>query len=137
MLCVQPGKKTSKGLTYGMTQSARSAASFYYQWDLQASFPGQAVRGQNNRNYLLEKVSPTDELNFTLQSGGMSQRMGTKVEPSWALQHVHIQFMMDYFDQAWDMARDDDTRQEIASAALATLLLWLGWTRGGETFSIT
>ena len=66
----------------------------------------------------------------------MGRRMGTEVNSSWALQYVHIKFINDQLETAYQGAQTDGLRQEIATAGTANLVLWLGLLRGGETFSL-
>ena len=133
---IQPGKTEGFSNTYGTARQMRSAASFYYQWDLQAAYPYQAIRDSANRDFLVNHASPTDEMLYSLQQGGMARRMGTTGRPSWALQLVHLKFLMAQFDTLWAVATTDAARHEVATATCATLVLWLAWLRGGETFAL-
>jgi hypothetical protein len=67
------GKEAGSTISYGTARQARSAASFYYQWDMQASYPGQAIRDPLKRNYLVPYTSPTDEMNYAFQNSGMAR----------------------------------------------------------------
>ena len=86
----RPGKKPGDTVTFGTSRAARSAGSFYYEWDLQVAYPGKAIRDSLQRNYLVEFTAPTDEASYYLQNSGMARRMGDTPNPSWALQFVHI-----------------------------------------------
>jgi len=133
---LSPGKEKDSTNAFGTTRKLRSAASFYYLWDMQIAYPGQAMRDLHRRGIIVPYSSPTDEMIFTIQNGGMARRMGTAVRSSWALQHRHIKFIDDQLLQAYHSAPSDQVRHEIAAAGTANMLLWLGWLRGGECFSL-
>jgi len=132
---VQKGKKEGSQINFDTARSLRSAASFFYQWNMQTAFPGQAMRDQR-RNLIVPYALPTDEMVYTLQNGGMARRMGREPQQSWALQFRHIRFINNMLEQMWQGTRDPQVRQEIAAAGTANLNLWFGMFRGGENFAI-
>ena len=132
---LRAGKDPGSTITYGTTRSMRSAAGFYYGWDLQQAFPGNVAKVQR-RHLFSSHVPPPEELASTLQSSGMARRMGTGTKQSWALQWVHVKFIDDQLEHAWNTALDDSTRREIANAGTCNLTLWLGMFRGGENFNL-
>jgi hypothetical protein len=79
-------------------------------------------------------VLPPDAAMVTFASKGMERRLGHSSKPSWALSYVHIKWMDDQFELAWLLASSEDERHDIAIAATANLLAYLGWLRGGEIF---
>jgi len=132
---LEPGKSKGSTLTYGTTRSLRSAAAFYYSWDMQQCFPGQVAKIQK-RHFFSPHVPPPEELVSTVQTGGMARRMGDHPQPSWALQFVHIKFINDQLEHACQLAPTEGAQREIANAGAANVLSWLAATRGGETFSL-
>jgi hypothetical protein len=113
----------------------RSAASFYYTWDMHLAYNGQ-VRRDNKRNEICAYVVPKEESLATFATKGMSRRLGTEVKPSWALSFVHIVYLDKRFWEALSMARSPNYRHELILAGLANLLAYLGWLRSTELFSI-
>jgi hypothetical protein len=52
-----------------------SAASTFFEWDLQQAFPGLSIREHGSRRPLVTGgCSPTDTLQYTLMSAGMGKR---------------------------------------------------------------
>jgi len=96
---LRPGKEKGSTITYGTTRSMRSAAAFFYSWDLQQAYPGQVMKDRK-RHLFSPYVPPPEELVSTLQSGGMARRMGTSTKQSWALQFVHVKFVNDQLEQS-------------------------------------
>jgi hypothetical protein len=65
----------------------------------------------------------------------MATRMGTEVEKSWALAHVHIAYMERQFERLHTSPKSSLLDQhEAACGACVHLLAYLGWLRSGETF---
>lgn len=133
---LRPGQESGTTVKYGTCRKIRSAAGAFYAWNLQTAYPGQVYRDKEHRAQLLPYTGPTDEMISALQSSGMARRMGTSVKKSWALQHQHILFINNQLEAAYQRATQPHTRHEIAAAAAANLVLWLGWLRGGEAFSL-
>ena len=132
---LEPGKSKGSTLTYGTTRSLRSAAAFYYSWDMQQCYPGQVAKIQK-RHFFSPYVPPSEELVATVQAGGMARRMGDHPQASWALQFVHVKFVNDQLERAYQVAPTYSAKREIANAGAANVLSWLAATRGGETFSL-
>ena len=132
---LQPGKHKGKAITFDTARGLRSAASFFYQWDLQAAYPGQVVKDRKQSKIVNHSI-PTDELVYTLQNGGMARRLGRSSNPSWSLQFTHVSFVERQLENMYQGTSDPNTRQEIAAAGAAHLLLWLGMLRGGECFAL-
>jgi hypothetical protein len=112
-----------------------SAASLYYTLNLHAAYPGQ-VRRERKRDEVRAFVMPSEESQATFATKGMARRLGTQTKQSWALSHVHIAYLNAHFHQAYDAASGNTYCHEIACAAAANLLGYLGWLRGGELFGI-
>ena len=133
---VQPGKTAGSTITYNTSRALRSASSLYYSWDLQVAYPGQAVKALDNKHLVLPHIIPSDELGYTLQNGGMARRMGTQVQPSWALQFKHVKFINDRLERDWQAAADPAAKHELAAAGAANAALYTTWCRGGEQFDV-
>ena len=133
---IQISQKTGHPITYNTSRQIRSAAGLYYSWDTQQAYPGQAVKAFDNRTVVLPHTIPTDELCYTLQAGGMARRMGTNVEPSWALQWKHVNYIDQQLELAWNSTLDPLALNEIAAAGAANVMLYSTWLRGGEHFSV-
>jgi hypothetical protein len=120
-------------IKFNTVRMLRSAASLYYTWDLRMAYPGR-VRREKKQDDLREYVLPPEESMTTFATKGMARRLGTQTKPSWALSHVHIAYMNAKFHEAWRTAKSVAYRHEIACAATANLLGYLGWLRGTELF---
>jgi hypothetical protein len=126
--------KEGERIKHGTVRGIKSAASLYYALDMQMAYPRQVLRDGQHRGMVLERVSPTDEASTTFCTKGMARRMGTETKQSWALSHVHIA----YIDQRLEEAYQRTTlggRHELACAGAANLMAYLGWLRSGELFS--
>jgi hypothetical protein len=136
LLSTLPKQGQEEGIKYNSSRKLRSAASMWYNLDLQLCYPSQAVRDQQRRCYLTVQTTPSDALAFTFLNTGMARRMGDATQPSWTLNHAHIAFLDHRFEELWARAVNDDGRHELATAACANLVAWFGWLRGGELFGI-
>jgi hypothetical protein len=125
-----------EGIKFSSCRRLRSAASMWYNLDYQLCFPDQAMRDQQRRCYLAVRACPTDTLAFSFLNAGMARRMGDTVKPSMALSHTHIAYIDQRLESLFHSAPNDAARHELAAAATANLLAWLGWLRGGELFGI-
>jgi hypothetical protein len=108
----------------------------WYNLDMQLCFPTQATRDQHRRCYLTVQTSPSDALAFTFLNTGMACHMGDSSQPSWTLGHKHIAYIDGRLEIYFQSAVLDHACHELATAACANLLAWLGWLRGGELFGI-
>lgn len=115
----------------------RSAGAQFYAWDRQITYPGQALRDGQRRVILAAGVSPSDELGYSLMSTGMAKRMGDESKPPVALTLKQVLWIMARLEAMWLVCVSHDGRREIAAAAVAHLLAWLGWLRSEELFSLT
>jgi hypothetical protein len=126
-----------EGIKYNSSRKLRSAASMWYNLDMQMCYPSQAVRDQQRRCYLTVQTTPSDALAFTFLNTGMARRMGDATQPSWTLNHAHIAFIDRRLEELWCGAVTAVGRHELATAACANLVAWFGWLRGGELFGIS
>jgi hypothetical protein len=120
-------------IKFNTIRGIRSAAALYYTWDLHVSFPGR-VRRERKRDELKDYVLPSEESMLTFASKGMARRLGTQVKQSWALSHVHIAYINRKLQEAYEHTTSHTYRHELACAATANLLAYLGWLRGTELF---
>ena len=119
---------------FNTLRQIKSAASLYYILDMQNAFPRQVLRDRQGRGLIHEYVSPCTEMNMTFAAKGMSRRLGTATEKSWAISHVHVSYIDQQLEKAFHRTNDPDSQHEIVVAAFANLLAYLGWLRGGEIF---
>ena len=86
--------------------------------------------------FIVDQVCPTDALGYGLMAMGMAKRVGDHIQPPIALTPAQVIWMMRWLDTCWAGTTSLDTRRDTAAAAVAHLLLWLGWLRSTETFSL-
>ena len=129
-----PGADT--GPSFNSSRKLRSAASMWYNMDLQMCHPTQAVRDHKRRSVLTLGTVPTDSMAYTFLNGGMARRMGTATRPSWALSHVQIAYIDTRLEELYTSATSLAARHEIVVAASVNLTAWLGWLRGSEVFGL-
>jgi hypothetical protein len=72
---------------------------------------------------------------LTFASKGMERRLGNHSKPSWALSYVHIKWIDDCLDEAWNHAPAASDRHNLVIAGFCNLMAYLGWLRGGELFA--
>jgi hypothetical protein len=87
----KPGQE--EGIKFNSSRKLRSAASMWYNLDMQLCYPEQATRDQHRRCYLTVRTSPSDALAYTFLNSGMARRMGDASQPSWTLAHCHIVYI--------------------------------------------
>jgi hypothetical protein len=121
-------------IKYNTVRAIKSAASVYYAIDLQNAFPRQVLRDSQRRGQVMERVSPTDEMGTTFCAKGMARRMGTETKQSWALSHVHLAYIDDQLEKAYQLATSDEDRHELVCAGSVNLMAYKGWLRSGELF---
>jgi hypothetical protein len=127
-------------ITFGTVQTMRSAASLYHTWISLVEQPGQMVREHGSaRPIQVGGCIPTDALEYTMMSTGMSRRLGENSNPATTLLGKHIAWIDEYLEKAYTMAVKTNQRtlaRELAQAGACNLISWLAWLRGGETFGI-
>jgi hypothetical protein len=128
---------TSHRIGLAMVRQIQSAAGMFYTLDMQAAYPQQVIRNSNRRSMVYPRVSPCDKPIMTFATEGLARRLGTEVSKSWALSHVHIAYLDDYLNTAFEQATSLDQQHELACAGTVNLLAYLGWLRGGEVFGST
>ena len=60
---------------------------------MQNAIPGQVLRDHQGRGLIHKYVSPRTESNMTFAAKGISWRLGTATEKSWAISHVHVAYI--------------------------------------------
>jgi hypothetical protein len=124
---------TKERVKHGTIRALRSAANMYYMSDSLTSRPSQAMKVKNRVGFF-PHVLPPDAAMVTFATKGMERRLGHSSQPSWALSYIHIKWLNDQFELAWTLASTPAEQHDIAIAATANLLAYLGWLRGGEIF---
>jgi hypothetical protein len=137
---LRPGHGNSKlsnegYVSFSTARGLRSAAAHYSAWDLQVSDP-QAAFDALRRPLSDTGALPTDSLSYSYMTSGMSRRLGEESTPSHALLERHIQWIDKHLNALYESATSDAVRSEIARAAVANLVAWLGWLRAMELFSL-
>jgi hypothetical protein len=125
-------------IRFGTARGLRSATAQYYLWDFLLANPEQAVRDpQSRRVFMVDRVSPPDALGYGLMATGMAKRVGDHSKPPIALTPAQVLWMVQWLDAQWAAAPTVAARRDVAAAAVAHLVLWLGWLRSNETFSLS
>lgn len=137
---LRPGnsRRTTDGtvcVTYGTVRQLRSALSQLLAWDAMLSKPGSYL--DRGRRLLHQDVRPTDSLAMTMFSTGLQNRLGDHPLPSKILLDRHIWRLDCQLNHLYRSAISNAARIQIAQAGFANLLLWLGWLRSSELFTLT
>jgi len=121
-------------IKYGTIRPLRSAANMYYMVENQVARPAQAMKVKNQVHFFTH-VSPPDQALVTFCNKGMERRHGSKSKPSWALSYVHIKWINDCLESAWEKNRHSPVQlHNICMAGVANLEGYLGWLRASECF---
>jgi hypothetical protein len=131
-------------VTYGTVRTMRSAASFYHTWMALIEQPGQLIREHGSaRPMQVGHCIPTDGLEYSMMSTGMSRRLGENSKPAMALMAEHVEWINAHLEHAYHASLRTSTKEsepnlshELAMAGACNLLAWLAWLRGGETFGV-
>jgi hypothetical protein len=127
-------------VAYGTVRTMRSAASLYHTWLSMVEQPGRSIREHgSSRPIQVDGCIPTDTLEYSMMSTGMSRRLGENSTPAMPLLARQISWMDDYLDGQYRkaLALHPELARELAMAGCCNLLAWLAWLRGGETFGVT
>ena len=127
------GEKTS--LAFGTIRQLRSAASHFLLLDSLNAHPGRNILDRGGK-LIRQPCRPTDEMAYTLCTRGMATRIGTHSKPSFALLYRHVTYLDKDLNERYLQAHSPVLRRELATAAFANLMLFLGWLRSGETFTL-
>ena len=131
----RPGRK-EKHISHTTVRQLRSAASQFFQWSALVSHPNSSWLNKEKR-LLYQPCRPTDSAAFSIFFTGLSSRMGDLTNPSHALLERHVREVGLYLNHIYKTATDPIVRREAALGGLANLLLWLGWLRSMECFTLT
>lgn len=135
---LRPSSRRGDGSTISMAtvRHLRSAASQFLGWEMMVRNPLNTFLDQQQR-VLHQGCRATDNYSYSLFSKGMTGRLGSESIPSAPLLFRHVLYMDQTFNQNYLNATTFDAKRRWALAGLANLLLWLGWLRSMETFSLT
>jgi hypothetical protein len=126
-----------KRVSFSTVRAIRSAASLYNTWLAMVEHPGQVVRERDTaRPIQVNGCLPTDGLDYTLMTNGMSRRLGVNAKPAVALLLRHVIWMNAHYDRIYRTTTNPQTKREAALAGFLNLLAWLAWLRGGECFGV-
>ena len=123
------------GVSYDAIRQLRSAVSQLHTWESLVADPATGFV-DNQRRLLHLPCRPTDAVGFTHHARGLATRIGTKSRPSVALLDRHVRHLDRALDRSYSQALTYAERRRFALAGLANLLLWLGWLRSSEVFSL-
>jgi hypothetical protein len=121
-------------IKFNTVRMLRSASSLYYTLDLHAAYPGRVQR-ERKRDEVRDFVMPSEESQATFATKGMARRLGIQTKQSWALSHVHVAYLNTHFHRVYAGSESWTYQHEVACAATANLLAYLGWLRAMELFS--
>jgi hypothetical protein len=136
---LQPGvsrDQTRDTVSYNTIRQLRAAVSQRLTWDATQQ-PHVHAYLDHNKRLLQDAGRFTDELPSQLHAQGMAIRLGTEALPSKALLDRHIRELDEQFLMTYRRAQTPQERHAAALGGFANLILWLGWLRAGETFTLT
>jgi hypothetical protein len=116
--------RAGKPVKFGTIRQLRSAANMYYMVDSQMAYPHQTMKCQSRVTFQ-SHVAPPDSAMLTFASKGMERRLGSHSRPSWALSHVHIAWIDDCLDEAWQHAPTAADRHNLSIAGFPDVLPWM------------
>ena len=117
-----------QGHKFQTVRQLRSASAAWYTTSRLQEYP-ELKDGGNAEG-------PCEALLYRYFNEGMSRRLGIEVNPSMALTHAQVAFLDQTLEMQWYMSDSRDQQLEVAAAATANLVAWLGWIRGSEIFSL-
>jgi hypothetical protein len=134
---LRPSSKFSDStVAFATIRHLRSAASQFLGWEMSVRDPGSTFIDHQQRVLQLP-CRATDNYSFNLFTKGMSGRLGTESTPATALLFRHVAYMDKTFQANYKSASSFDEKRRWAMAGTANLVLWLGWLRSTECFSLT
>jgi integrase len=96
----------------------------------------QSAYFDKEKRLIYQACRPTDRVGCSLFASGIASRIGDNVTASVALLDRHVRFLMADLEDQYLSARTPRARHRAAQGGLATLLLWLGWLRSSEYFTL-
>lgn len=127
---------SNKKISVSTVRQLRSAVSQWETLELMYAQPERILCDKDN-HLALQDCRATDSYESSMFFKGMSSRLGIDIKPAVALLRRHIEWMDNEFERLYNQAGSVQEKKEYCQAGLANLLLYLGWLRGGETFSTT
>jgi hypothetical protein len=112
----------------------RPAMSQYIAWDTMVSQPSACF--DKEKRLIYQACRPTDRVGCSLFASGIASRIGDNVTASVALLDRHVRFLMADLEDQYLSTRTPRARRRAVQGGLATLLLWLGWLRSSECFTL-
>ena len=103
---------------------------------VRAIHSGFSNRLGQQRRLLFQDCRSTDQAPHTFFTAGLGARIGTESKPAVALLMRHIKAIDEYCFGRWERAVSAESRRKWANLGLLNVLLWLGWLRSNETFSL-
>lgn len=129
-------KHNDTTVAFATIRHLRSAASQLLGWEMLVRDPSSTFQ-DTQQNVIQLPCRPTDSYSFTLFTKGMSGRLGTASSPATPLLFRHVLYMDRTFNANYKSASSLQSKRQWAMAGVANLILWLGWLRSTETFSLT
>lgn len=128
------GSWSTRNPVFNSVRQIRSAVSNYASWDIIQTLPERNFFDDNRHRIGDCKI--TDTGGYSMFSKGLSRRIGNNPRQATALLGRHVTNLEKWFDSNYRRARTRSARRKWALAGLAHVILWLGWLRGGEAFSV-
>ena len=123
-------------IRYNTARSLRSGLYMLLAWEGSFLPEGSAYK-EPDRLMVPPRVGSTSSLVVQLTTSGMERRLGTESTPTVALQAQHIRTNLELRDRQLILLQTRPSAQhQIHLAQLAEILLWLGWLRANELFSL-
>lgn len=123
-------------MAFGTIRQLRSAAGWHHTLALLVGTAEGLVYDEKQKKTLFQGTVINHEASLTRFSKGLKERIGDTPEPSWALLDRHIRAFDCFFDNNYHRSTSPTSRRRWAQAGLANILLWLGWLRAQELFSL-
>ena len=121
-------------VSFETVKAIRSSLAYYQAWDMMVSNPGTAYF--HERRIVIGNPRPTDCLGCTMHATGLAARIGSERKASFALLDRHVRGLDTYIRNLCMLETNPTRLHQHHLAGLANLLLWLGWFRSSECFSL-
>ena len=115
----------------------RSAISLYSAWWAAFCSPSTFYKDKEKRLLSNSNLGPSENILSHMTAKGMAARLGAESKPSQALNQRHILYNQHARSQTLKASNLTRLEQyEYVAAQCAELILWLGWLRSTEVFSL-
>ena len=128
-----PGRST---VAFGTMRQLRSAAGWHHTMAWLVGQPGTITYEDKGNRLIKADTLLTQDAALARFTKGIQNRLGDKVEPSWALLDRHVRAFDEFFEANYTQSTTAEQKRRWARAGLGNLLLWLGWLRSGELFDL-